>query len=97
MTEIPEHVEWMIEEFCYKHDLQSKDQALMLGAEVGELQDAILSEDEEGIREEMGDVLFVVMTLAYLEDVDWLNGLQTVTYENADKDASKDGSKVTKD
>lgn len=83
--------------FVEKHGVEELNQALMLGSEVGELQEAVLMDDREGIREEIGDVIFVVYTIAYLEGIDPWVAFRAVARDNIGKDSSTEGGKVTKD
>lgn len=97
MTDDMERAVMAIERFNEKHGLETKNQGLQLGAEVGELQDEILKDSEEGMREELADVLFVAISIGLLEDIDFYDALREVSMENLGKDASKEGGKVTKE
>lgn len=88
--------EELVRQFIEKHGLVTKNQALQLEAEVGELCDAILMEDDEMIAEEIGDVEFVLRSIALLEGVDIEIETFHIAKENLEKDESKKGSKVTK-
>jgi len=92
-----ESIRSMIQEFNRKHDLDSESQSLQLAAETGELCEAVNKGDTEEIAEEVGDVIFVAISIADLECVDPMGELIDVTLENMQKDATKDGGKVTKD
>lgn len=86
----------LIAEFNEKHNVDIRGQGLQLSAEEGELAEEINKLDREGMKEEIGDVLFVAHSIAQLEDIDAHEALREVTEENMEKDTSKDGNKVTK-
>lgn len=86
----------LVERFNEKHGLNSTNQALQLGAETGELQDAVLKGFKDEIREEVGDTLFVAISIALLEGIDPTEAFREVTLENHEKDGSKEGGKVSK-
>jgi len=86
-----------IEKFNQKHDLGAKNQGLQLAAEEGELSDAILRDDVEGVKEEVGDVIFVAVSIALLYGFNPYRELDRVIERNMLKDATKEGDKVTKD
>jgi len=87
----------LVGQFNEKHDIQTDNQGLQLGAETGELQDAILKGDYDEMREEVGDVLFVVVSICIKEDISPLAALEEVSEENIEKDVSEEGGKVTKE
>lgn len=97
MTDDIERTIMAVERFNEKHGLETKNQGLQLGAEVGELQDEILKQDKDGMKEEIGDVLFVAISVALLEDIDFIEAVYEVSMENIAKDGSKKGGKVTKE
>lgn len=97
MTDDIERTIMAVERFNEKHGLETKNQGLQLGAEVGELQDEILKQDKDGMKEEIGDVLFVAISVALLEDIDFIEAVHEVSMENLGKDVSKEGGKVTKE
>jgi NTP pyrophosphatase (non-canonical NTP hydrolase) len=86
----------MVKLFNDKHDVDIDGQSKMLSAEVGELNDAILRDDKDGIKEEIGDVMFVAISIAHLYEIDVAESLIHVCEENMGKDKSKEGNKVTK-
>lgn len=91
-----EEAEALTQSFAEKHNLEARHQALMLEAEMGELMDAIIREDSPDMREEIGDVLFVLYSIAYMEGIDPWHSFRMVAQDNIEKDMEKEGTKVTK-
>lgn len=56
-----------IRAFNSKHGIETQNQFDMLAAEVGELAEAHLKDDDAGVREECADVVFVAQSIGLLE------------------------------
>jgi len=96
ITDIEEAM-MLVGQFNEKYDMKTDNQALMLGAETGELQEAILKDDYDNMKEEVGDVLFVVVSICINESISPVEALEEVSKENMNKSTSKEGGKVTKE
>lgn len=90
--------QYRIAQFNDTHDVTEDAQFRQLVEEVGELAEAYNREvGDEGVGEELADVIFVARSLAELREINVTAMVSDVIDENAQKDTSKDGQKVTKD
>jgi NTP pyrophosphatase (non-canonical NTP hydrolase) len=90
--------QYKIAQFNNKHDVTEDAQFRQLVEEIGELAEAYNREaGDEVVGEELADVLFVARSLAELREINVTGILDDVIDENAQKDTSIKGQKVTKD
>ena len=94
MTTIDYHSD--IQEFVDTHEPTVEQQFRCLVEEIGELAEALNTEQNEAIAEEIGDVIFVAETLAILHGIDANRTTAMVAAENLEKDTGTDGAKITK-
>lgn len=87
----------LVQRFNEKHGVTLIDQTLKLVSEVGELADEVLSRNQDGIREELGDVHFCVLSVALLAGIDLESQTRKQAVENLEKSTEKDGRRITKD
>ena len=84
--------------FNDKHDVTEDAQFRQLVEELGELAEAYNREaGNEVVGEELADVIFVARSLAELREINVTAIVDDVIDENAQKDTSTEGQKVTKD
>lgn len=83
--------------FNKRHNVERKDQAMMVSSEAGELAEAVLKDDRGAVEEEIGDVIFTAVSVALLYDIDASKAFLNVSNENLKKNSSTEGGKVTKD
>jgi len=89
--------ERLIDRFNHRHDLALDGQTLQLVEEIGELAEAVQRDaDEEQLREEAADVIFVAASVSLLVDGRPGDDAHYVARQNLQKDATTDGDKVTK-
>jgi len=89
--------QYKIAQFNNKHDVTEDAQFHQLVEELGELAEAYNREvGDEVVGEELADVLFVARSLAELREINVTGMLDDVIDENAQKDRSTEGQKVTK-
>jgi len=86
-----------IARFNSRHDVTEDQQFKMLCEEVGELAEALNTEEMQySVAEELADVIFVARSLAEIRDINITDEVHEVTQENLQKDESTEGQKVTK-
>lgn len=84
--------------FVNQHDLDVDGQFKCLVEEVGEVAEMLNTDSSnDELAEELADVIFVAYSIGMLEHVDVDGALNTVAAENAQKDRTTAGSKVTKE
>lgn len=90
----------LIRQFNEKHNCTVDGQFRQLVEEVGELAEAVATENREQVLEECADVEYVARSIALLEHEGGLtpqDALEQTAEYNLKKSGDRDGSKVTDD
>jgi len=90
----PPTLENAVQGFLDKHQPTVHQQFHCLIEEVGELSEALLTDDN--VKEEIEDVCFVALTLLYQHGYN-LHHVQSTALENVNKTTSTKGNKITKE